>query len=450
MLSEPHKIVSPYTLRPYQLDAVSKMIGFLHKRKSCYNGSEQGLGKTIQTIVTLNSLDLKNVLIVCPAIMRLVWKNEYTKWNTVYKQTVATVLSSKDLPLTTSANVVIISYDLLARVATDKFLLRDWDCLVMDEAHNLARKTTLRTKTVLGKYWKRCKYRIALSGTPFRSSLIDAFPVWNMMAPEHFSNFHKFAYTYTNVRFNGFAKVYEGAKNVGQLSKIIRENFFIRYKLSEVEKEIPGKVYTKIPLPKSLAVEVLEEDREEIEQEIKELQAALDRGAESGVKATGKLIKNRQEQGLRKVDSVVEFAEEQLKQNIPIVIFAWHKSVVHEIAKRLSVHLPGVITGETRANERQQSIENFQEGKSNIIIANILAGGVGITLTRSSTCIFAEFDYSPANLSQAISRLVRIGQTKMVQIFYMVVEDSLEERILNIVMKKVISFNEVLDGKRAA
>lgn len=435
------EILTPYPLRPYQEEAVRSMIRFLGGRKATYNASEMGLGKTIQTIAVLNTLGLKKVLIVCPAIMRLVWRQEYLKWSTLKGQKIAVVLSKKDLPATQPADIIIISYDLLATETAEKILLKEYEAIVCDEAHYLKNRGAKRTKAILGKYWKKAKYKIFLSGTPFTKSVVDTYPVWSLILPEVFGNFNHFAHSYTNVRFNGFGRTYEGVKNADRLSKIIRDNFFIRYRKDEVEKEIPEKVFIKIPLPRELRIEVPKEDVVEIEAELKELESSLD----PKIKPTAKIIKNRREQGLRKVDSVIEFVTDLLEQNIPVVLFAWHTDVIAKLQEGLKKYPLGVITGATSAKLRQSHIEEFQEGKLNLIIANILAGGVGITLTRASTCVFAEFDYSPATLSQAISRLHRIGQKNSVNIYYLLVEDSLEERILQIVMRKVETFEKVLE-----
>jgi SNF2 family DNA or RNA helicase len=94
--------------------------------------------------------------------------------------------------------------------------------------------------------------------------------------------------------------------------------------------------------------------------------------------------------------------------------------------------------------EREKAIELFQGGKTNLFIGQIAAAGIGITLTRASHCILAECDYSPATMSQAINRLHRIGQKNSVNVYFLLVEDSSEYDIMQILVDKIKAFDQVL------
>ena len=108
------------------------------------------------------------------------------------------------------------------------------------------------------------------------------------------------------------------------------------------------------------------------------------------------------------------------------------------------------LTGETGMADRQQAVDDFQAGKVPLFIGNIQAAGVGITLTRSSTVIFAELDWVPGNLSQAEDRCHRIGQTESVLVQHVVLEGSLDADMARKLTAKQDVIDRALDTKAEA
>jgi SWI/SNF-related matrix-associated actin-dependent regulator 1 of chromatin subfamily A len=123
----------------------------------------------------------------------------------------------------------------------------------------------------------------------------------------------------------------------------------------------------------------------------------------------------------------------------PFVVFAYHREVIDGICKGLDNGGIGFtsITGGNSATERQRSIDSFQGGEVQVFVGQLQAAGVGINLTRASTVIIAEPSYVPAELSQAIDRLHRIGQRNVVNVQFLVARNSFDQRVTGVLQSKI-------------
>lgn len=446
------ELILPYDLKllPFQEETVRKTLKFLslNKSKSCYVANEPGLGKSVTSLVTANTLHTKRVLIICPAIMRLVWQAEIYKWcrlSVTSFPKVCTILTSPNVAISHTASYVICSYTLASQVSVLKNLCsQSFDMLIVDEAHCCKNKKAARTKAVLIDLWKISTYKILLSGTPMTNSSVDLYMPFHTILPDSFPSFAAFVEKYSYQRITPWGIQYYGLKNASELSKTIRDNFYIRYRKVDVLKDLPPKQWQKIILPRTYSVEVAIKDAEKLKKEQQQLLEHLETNATFIPPAT--LAEHRRLQGEKKASAVAEFCEELLEQEIPIVVFAHHKSVVAAIAKALDKYKPRTITGESSSQARQEAIDDFQNGKFNCLVANIVAAGVGCTLTRSTTVIMAEMSYSPAENDQAVCRCHRIGTKGQVMIYYFVVQDSIDEAISEIIARKTRDFGAVCDA----
>ena len=126
---------------PYQRGGIA----YAMERDGVLIGDEPGLGKTIQAIGAVNAdPHARRVLVICPASLKLNWRNELRKW--LVRPMSIGIAESDDFPKT---DVVIINYDIVARhrPVIDRI---EWDCLIVDEAHYLKSPKAQRTKAVLG------------------------------------------------------------------------------------------------------------------------------------------------------------------------------------------------------------------------------------------------------------------------------------------------------------
>jgi SWI/SNF-related matrix-associated actin-dependent regulator 1 of chromatin subfamily A len=438
------------SLLPFQEECIRKMLYFLRTNGGVYNACEQGLGKSIQTIVTCNGLArdyTKPIIIVCPAVMRLVWKQEFKDWS--IETNVRVVKKRDELDNLESANVYIVSYELAASDDFQYWLRRkEIDVLILDEAHYLKSTKAQRTKKILGKVWPKAKYKIALSGTPFTQNVIDGYTLFHRFNPLAFPDFRTFASTYANRKFNGFGIQWEGLKNADKLRDIVINSFFIRRNKAQVLPDLPAKMFKQITLDKSFAVKRTLEQSLAEDKYYKDLEEILKTGDFARVPPPIAIATLRREQGLKKVEPIVEYIKNLLEQDVPLVVFCCFRELISQLEHEFSKYKPAVIHGDVSATRRKEAIDNFQEGKTNLFIGQMTAAGVGITLTRSSNVILAEYSYSPAEIVQAVDRCHRIGQKSAVTVHYFTVEDSVDEKIIKIVVKKAAEFGEILDDRK--
>ena len=146
---------------------------------------------------------------------------------------------------------------------------------------------------------------------------------------------------------------------------------------------------------------------------------------------------------------VAEHVQKLYDAEEPVILFAYHKSVVAELQKRLEGMgmRVGIVTGSVAPNKRQKIVDDFQDGVYDVILGNIMAMGTGFTLTRASIVVFAELDWVPAQIEQAEDRAWRYGQKNAVLIQHLVVDGSIEARMAMALLDKMGIISAALDSR---
>lgn len=440
--------------RAYQISAVARMLQSLGTYQASYNACEQGLGKTLQTIEALVHLYQgrflsPRVLIICPLTVQGVWLNELAFYNKEFArhQPVTWLQGSvwktaqADLP---HSPIVVTTYA-TATKGVDK-LVGQFNTLVLDEAHYVKTSTSKRTKAILGKLWPSVQYRICLSGTPFTNSVADCWTIFSRILPQEFGDYDIFVAKFCKVRHTPWGPKIVGIKNADILRTIIRSTFFTRYTKEEVEKELPPKQYQRITLGPEYKTPQTKEEKEADEKYVKMLQEAIIKGNPYVPPPPQNSSERLRKQGLQKASFVAEFTRDLLDQGIPVVLFGYHTAVIAEYIRLLGKYNPALVTTNLSGEKRTQNIAAFQSGSTNLLIAQLISGGIGTTYTRSSTCVLGEVSYDPAQVAQAIDRLHRIGQKDPVNVYYFVVQDSIDEKVTKILLSKSTDFKLILEN----
>lgn len=435
-------------LLPFQEDVVWRSLEFLtsNESKGIYNACEQGLGKTIITLCTLSSLSCGKVLIICPKVMKFTWRSFITEWTHLTQSDVNIINSPKDVIKCPNYSVSILNY---GQVINSKVLgqLKNikWDALVCDEAHYLKNYKAQRTVAVMEVLWKHCTYKLLLSGTPFIRDIADGYVPFSKLAPSCFPSYISFCEEYAYRQNHDWGVKYFGVKNAEKLSSIIRSSFYIRKTKKEVLPDLPPKQFARVELGPEYCVKLPKDEAEVAEQQAKILALAVAQGNDNP--AIPKcLMGYKKLQGEIKAPFVSEFTSELLDLETPTVVFAYHTNVITTLVTQLKKYDPRVITGQTPDKLRYEYVNDFQEAKTNLMIMNIVAGGVGITLDRSSTVVFAELTFSPSEIDQAICRCHRINTKNAVTGYYFVAKGSLDQEIIDVVMEKARSFAQVVEN----
>ena len=427
---------------PYQKAGIEYSV--CNSRGGVLIADEMGLGKTIQAIGYMNVTHPNNVLIVCPATVKLNWQNELIKWMIHYTPS-GVAYGSEPFPDTP---IVIINYDILMRFH-DEIHSKTWKLLVSDECHYLKNPEAKRTLEVLGS--KRDKVegiktekKIFLTGTPILNKPKEIFPVLNYLDPKTFPSFYTFGKRYCGGFNAETGWDFNGASNLEELNVKLRTSVMIRRLKKDVLKDLPPKIRQIIEIKGDKRIM-----KEEVKRftEFKKQVQSLDIGV---FESLAELAKIRHETALSKVPAVINHLKDIIDQGQKVICFAWHRDVIKKIDKAFDENAC-LIMGDTPVKLRQAAVDRFQNDKnSRLFLGNIKAAGVGINLSAASVVVFAELDWVPGVMTQAEDRPHRIGQKSSVLVQHLVLTGSIDAFMAKILIRKQEIIDKALDGKEEA
>jgi SWI/SNF-related matrix-associated actin-dependent regulator 1 of chromatin subfamily A len=413
-------------------------IDFLVRTPSVLLADEPGVGKTIQVCGLLNAEpSIANVLIICPASVKFVWARELKKW-LIFPRSVS--IAGKDIDA--SADIVVVNYDLLRKFGA---LLREkpFYLVVLDEAHYIKTSAAQRTKAAKALATP-AKRKILLTGTPIMSRPAELWSLLQLIDAKTWGAFFPFAKRYCDAQKTPFGWDFSGASNLEELSTRLRSSgTFLRRTKADVLPQLPKVIRQVVPLDVDTSPLL-----EELTEALAEKMGFDPSNPPFDIDPTAipfELVSAiRHETGVLKAEAAVKFILERMEgSNEKAIVFAHHKDVL--IA--LSAGLPGSVkvTGESSMKNRQFAVDEFQNDPTvQYFIASTTAMGVGITLTAAHRVFFAESDWVPSMMEQAESRCHRIGQNSSVLVQYLVVHDTIDERIMNTLVAKMEVIGAVL------
>lgn len=395
-------------------------IDFLKKTPRALLADDAGLGKSYQVLVALDELQPTGVVVVAPAVAIGVWKYEVPKWlGDRWRVRIQPTTKPVDPPA--PGEILVTSYS-RARLNPGRFGL-----LVCDESHKIKNpkaKQTGRCAVLAG----RARRVWLLTGTPI---LKDPMDLWHQLkfigvASAAYRNFQLF-----QNRFHGYTnrlgQLQWGNPSEEQLRDAYRpaDRWVLRRKKQD-ELDLPPRVFEDIyvELPKRAATEFAEiaarypEDDEAWQKWGTGGELAQALANYSAVKAAGFL-------------RVLKDYPHCTKS--PLVIFTAHKEAAQGLAETLDWPC---ITGEVSADRRTAIADGFQQGKYPGLVATIGAAGVGLTLTRASTCVFVSKTFVPALNSQAADRIYRISQKNSVRVINVKADSPLEFVLSRVLRRK--------------
>lgn len=431
---------------------------------------EMGLGKTIQAIGIINAKEYKSVLIIVPASLRLNWVKELNKWLVAPHSIV--MVDSPDVDVS-KAEIVVVNYDRIKNGIFTGLMARQWDLLVVDEAHFCKNPAAQRTQRILG-YWdkkqkarvegliNRVGHKVFMTGTPILNRPIEIQPILGALDPKQFGNAFQFGNRYCAGNHNGYGWDFTGASRLEELQDRLRVNFMVRRLKRDVLKELPPKVRNVILLDAGANEEYDEETHNHLiamEEADADAEVALASGdADAYDKAVSKLdaslkvafeemASRRHADAVRKIPAALAHLDELLEGGLEkAVIFAHHHDVIDALYAQYK-DVAVLLDGRTPNEDRQAAVDKFQEDPSvKLFIGSIKAAGVGHTLTAASTVIFVELDWVPGMISQAEDRCHRKGQLDSVYVQHLVVDGTLDCRLAQILVRKQEIIDRALDN----
>ena len=407
-------------------------------------GDDMGLGKTVQAIAWLQLNPQKRpAIIVVPASVKLNWQKEIVAWMGAGPNKVQIITGRKISKL--SGNIIIINYDIIE--AWLKPLIAFNPQVVICDEIQYCKGSTHRTKAVR-KLSRHVPHFIGLSGTPIVNRPIELFNAIQMIDNTIMPNWQTYVRRYCDAKHNGFGLVVNGASNTQELHELLSQSIMLRRTKKEVLTDLPDKTISFFPLEMEPA---LEKEYNEAEDNFLEWMktrrgaAAAERASFAQALAEIEVLKQVAVEA--KLPHAIEWIDDFLDTGEKLVVFCTHKFVVDAIMKEFSKEAVK-LDGRTSGPDRQLAVDKFQnKPETRLFVGNIKAAGVGITLTAASSVAFLELPWTPGDLAQAAARVDRIGQKNAVNVYYLLAEYTIEEKIAALLDEKMKVLDSVLDGK---
>lgn len=407
---------------------------FMLNRQTALLADDMGLGKTVQAAAVIDKLAPERVLILTLSTLKINWERELKSWiSHEYKYQIIYKIKDK---IDDKANIIICNYDLIIHSEIHTQLRKlHFDVVVLDEAHNLSNMEAQRSKRVFSNSGliRNANRVYCLTGTPVRNRPKDFYIMLKVLAPEciePYTNYEDYAVRYCGGYKDSYGALNDkGASNIEELAERIRP-FMLRRTKDEVLSELPPLIEKTIELEMTDEIEKVLHEETELQEDLNEYSV----NGELGVQAT-----IRRQIGVAKIPQVVEYVCNLLQTQGKAVIFAYHRDVINELRKRLAGYGVRAIMGGMNAKLKQMEVDLFIKDKnSRIFIGQFTAAGFGVDgLQRvASNVIFAEIDWVPGNMEQARDRVRRMGQTKPVVAHYLVIPETLEDDMLQTVIRK--------------
>lgn len=438
-LTVPHNLkIQPY---PYQLKGIARGL----ELKRFMNCDEPGLGKTLQSIATINLADAFPCLVICPSSLKINWLREWEK----FTDKKAMILTDKVRDTWTfffqtgMHQVFIVNYESLKKYFVQRikkaegWTLRDvefrnsinlFKSVIIDESHRCKSASTQQAKfckgICTGKEWV-----IELTGTPVVNRPKDLIPqlaILNRM--EDFGGYKPFV--------NRYCSGQREASNLKELNFNLWQYCMFRREKSLVLTDLPDKIRQVNTCEITNRKEYMDAERDLIMylQKYKDADDdKIEKALRGEVMVKIGILRNISARG--KVRDVIEFVKDFRENGKKIILFC----SLHEVVDQLKRYFPTAVsvTGRDSQDEKQRAVDAFQNNpKADIIICSIKAAGVGLTLTASSNVAFVEFPWTYADCCQCEDRAHRIGQKDSVTCYYFLGRRTIDEKVYRIIQEK--------------
>lgn len=398
------------TLRSYQTFGVKYAI---HQQRTLL-GDEMGLGKTIQAIGVMAALKAEgkhHFMVVCPASVLINWAREIQK----HSHLEVTIVHGADeealLEWRTNGDVAVTTYESLSRFTLpEKFT---FDMLVVDEAHYVKNPEAQRTEA-MQKLLEKTQGVLYMSGTPLINRVDEMCFLVRCLQPS-------------------IAKQLESVKNISTAEQFRQElaPVYLRRVREDVLKELPDLIEKE-----QWCVLGKEEKSKYIE-----------------AVAGGNLMAMRQvswqtekPEDSSKARRLYEICEDAREQGRKIIVFSFFRNTLSKVRELLGDRCLDTISGDITPERRQEIVDAFNKANpGSVLVSQVQAGGTGLNIQAASVVIFCEPQLTPALENQAISRAYRMGQTSDVLVHRLLADDTIDERMLEILSKKQNEFDNFAD-----
>ncbi|HWT75992.1 MAG TPA: SNF2-related protein [Mobilitalea sp.] len=406
---------------------------------------DMGLGKTLQVLAFLssNKTEILPCLVVAPTSLLYNWKQEAERFVPDKKVIIITGPRERRRLLLSCCNeydLIITSYGVLKN-DIDQYKEISFSYIIVDEAQNIKNPMTLNSGSVKSLRAKCC---FALTGTPIENRLMELWSIFDFIMPGYLLSRKQFEDTYEEPILRGKNK-----DKMQELSRLVNP-FILRRMKKDVLDELPDKIVTNY-------ISEMTEQQEKLyaayyKEFKKELEVQLDRyGMErSQIEILSALTRLRQicahpgtfledyDGGSGKLLQAMELISDAINAGHSILVFSQFTKLLRLLEaelreSRISYYY---LDGTMKPEERKLEIDNFNSDREAVFLISLKAGGTGLNLTKADTIIHFDPWWNPAVEDQASDRAHRIGQKKVVQVYKLITEGTIEEKIAELQEKK--------------
>lgn len=439
----------------YQLEGAAWLASRLAPGEGAILADEPGLGKSAQAVAAVTAIGAFPCLLVCPATLKQGWETElgYSIRDLVVRQVEH---EQGDLP---PAHVLVLNYDLL-RARESQLLSYRFRCMIMDEAHALKEPVpTKNHRAAVATRLATSIRRVALlTGTPMLNVPEELWRLLHIVDPKEWPSFAEFRQHYCLAPPGEDATTEEQPKdpdapriyNVEDL-RVRLDVAMLRRTKSELLKQLPPKrrVSVVVDLEPADQAEYLLAEKSVVDWLVGLGASSLAESAsraEALVRLT--MLRHIAARGkLRKAVPTFLAQWIRLRQNEPLLVFAFHVDVIAGIARicrRLGVPT-SCLHGQQTADKRSAQVLAFQTGRTQVLLAPLRCGGLGLNLQRASNVLILERLWTPSLMEQAEDRCHRLGQTREVVAHYLDARHTVDEHVAAVSSRKQELIDRIVD-----
>lgn len=434
---------------------------------------EMGCGKTLTTIAVAGALynlgKIDRVLVVAPTSVCSVWPHDLNQFAT-FPWEARVLLGDKKKRLKVlnelenwpfkALRIAVINYESTHREGIFEALAAyKPDLIVCDESQRIKNPSAAQSKA-LHKLGDAAPFRMILSGTPVQNNAVDLYSQYRFLDPAVYgANFYAFKNRYCIMGGYGQHQIV-GYRNMDEL---VEKEHSVAYRVTKEEcLDLPQQTFI------NRYVQFTDAEQAIYEQLRKSSFLELETGENvtattiltmylrlmqlTGGFLTADESTRPKQVNTAKLDALADIVDDYVVDaGKKLVIFARFRAEIAAIENllRLRKIQYGSIYGDVPMEERGKIVEDFQTNPdTKVFVAQIQTAGLGITLHAASTAVFYSYDYNYANYAQALARIHRIGQRLPVTYIHLVVDGSIDEKILAALENKEDMAKTVVDSWR--
>ena len=403
-------------LRRYQEWGVKYI---LHQKKALL-GDEMGLGKTIQAIATMVSLrntGATHFIVICPASVIVNWCREiqkFSKLRVIAVHGLSRESALKDWQRT--GGVAVTTYETTAYFKfPDNFT---YSLLVVDEAHYIKNPSTNRSKNTkaIAEHAERLLF---MTGTALENKVDEMINLIKLLQPS------------IAMQISGMKEL----SSAPQFKETVAPVYYRRRR---------EDVLTELPELSEIKEWCQLSDSEE-----RRYEETIFRKNYNAIRRVSWNVPDLKDSG--KAKRLLEIIEEAKSEGRKVLVFSFYLDTIRKIADMLGSQCTEPINGSITPTRRQEIIDDFDKAPAGqVLVAQIVAGGTGLNIQSASVVIICEPQLKPSIENQAISRAYRMGQARNVLVYRLLAENTIDEKITDILARKQEVFNAFANESAAA